>query len=89
MRYLWYSNLTLTTLERAGNLMMEFLIAIMPHLQNFKTLWLPHGLEEAHVVHHLGPDQFQEVPHPSRPKLDQGRPPREGFGSISLKASEP
>ena len=27
-------------------------------------------------------------PHPSRPKLDLGRPPRKGFRSISLKAWE-
>ena len=68
--------------------MIEFLIANMPILQNFKTLRPPHGLEEANVVHRPGPDQLRQIPHPSRPKLDQGQPPREGFGSISLKAWE-
>ena len=67
---LWYSNLALAALERSGNLMMEFLIANMPILKNFKTLRPPHGLEEAHVVHRLGPDQFRDVPHPSKPKFD-------------------
>ena len=69
--------------------MMDFLSTNMPSLQNFKTLRPPHGLEEAHVVHRLGPDQFREIPHPSRPKLDLGQRPREGFGSISPKAWEP
>ena len=68
--------------------MMEFLIAIMPILQNFKTLRPPHGLEEAHVVRRLGPDQFRDVPHPSQPKFDLARPPREGFRSISPKTWE-
>ena len=68
--------------------MTEFPIANMPILQNFKTLWPPHGLEEAHVVHRLGPDQFQDTPHPSPPKFDLARPPREGFGSISPKTRE-
>ena len=68
--------------------MMELPIANMPILQNFKTLRPPQGLEEANVVHQPGPDQLRQIPHPSRPKLDQGRPPREGFGSISLKAWE-
>ena len=67
---------------------MEFLIANIPILQNFKTLRPPHGLEEAHVVHRLGPDQFQDVPHPSQPKFDLARPPREGFRSISPKVWE-
>ena len=69
-RYMWYSNLAMTTLERVGNLMVEFLIANIPILQNLKTLRPPHGLEEAHVVHRLGPDQFRDVPHPSKPKFD-------------------
>ena len=47
-----------------------------------------HGLQQPDVVHRPGPDQLQEVPHPSPPKLDQDRPPREGFGSISPKAWE-
>ena len=81
--------LALNTLERLSNLMMDFLMSYMLYIQNFKTLWPPHGLEEAHVVHRLGPDQFREIPHPSRPKLDLGQPPREGFGSISPKAWEP
>ena len=68
--------------------MMDFLITNMSFLQNFETLQPPHGLEEAHVVHRLGPDQYLEVPQPSRPKLDRGRPPREGFGSISPKTRE-
>ena len=89
MRYLWYSNLALTILERAGNLIMVFLIANMNLLQKFKTIWPPHGLEEAHLVHRLGLDQFRDVPHPSQPKFDLARPPHEGFRSISLKAWEP
>ena len=68
--------------------MMEFLIANMPILQNFMTLRPPHGLGEAHVVHRLGPDQFRDVPHPSQPKFDLARPPREGFRSISPKTWE-
>ena len=59
-------------METLGNLMMDFLITNMSFLQNFKTLQPPHGLEEAHVVHRLGPDQFREVPHPLQPKLDLG-----------------
>ena len=81
-RYLWYYNPALTTLKRVGTLMMEFIIANMPILQNLKTLRPPHGLEEAHVVHLLVPDQFQDMPHPSQPKFDLSRPPREGFRSI-------
>ena len=38
------ADLALTALEREGNLIMEILIANMPSLQNFKTLWHPHGL---------------------------------------------
>ena len=68
--------------------MIEFLIANMPILQNFMTLRPPHGLEEAHVVHRLGPDQFRDVPHPSQPKFDLARPSREGFRSISPKIWE-
>ena len=68
--------------------MIEFLIANIPILQNFKTLRPPHGLEEANVVHRPSPDQLRQIPHPSRPKLDQGQPPREGFGSISPKTRE-
>ena len=60
MRYLCYSNLAQNTFEMAGNLIMEFLNAIMPILQYFKTLLPSNGLKEAHVVHRLGPDQFRQ-----------------------------
>ena len=69
--------------------MMDFLIPYMLYIQSFNTLWPPHGLEEAHVVHRPGPDQFRQKPRISEPELDQGRPPREGFGSISPKMGEP
>ena len=52
--------------------MMEFLIANMPILQNFKYMASPWP-KRGHVVHWLGPDQFGDMPHPSRSKLDQGR----------------
>ena len=77
--------LALTTLERLDNLVMDFLITYMPYLPNFKTLRPPHGLEEAHVVHRVGPDDFRQKRCLSVTKLDRGRPPREGFGSISHK----
>ena len=69
--------------------MINFLIPYMLYIQNFKTLWPPHGLEEAHVAHQPGPDQFRLKSRISAVKLDQGRPPREGFGSISQKTWEP
>ena len=50
-------------MEGSGNLMIDFLIPYMLYIQNFKTLWPPHGLEEAHVVHRLGPDQLAEKPY--------------------------
>ena len=40
---------------------MDLIIAYMLYIQDFKTLRPPHGLEEAHVVHRLGPDQLGEV----------------------------
>ena len=83
------TDLALTTLERLDNFMMDFLIPYMLYIQSFNTLWPPHGLEEAHVVHRPGPDQFRPKPRISAPELGQGQSPREGFGSISLKTWEP
>ena len=48
-----------------------------------------HGLQQAAFGHQPGPDHFRLKPHISVVKLDQGRPPREGFGSISPKTWEP
>ena len=35
-----------------------------PYMLNLGFLPSPHGLEEAHVVHRLGPDQLGEVEDP-------------------------
>ena len=40
--------------------MVGFLMAILPYLPNVRTLALPHGLEEAPVVHRPSPDHLGE-----------------------------
>ena len=42
-----------------------------------------HGVIQTNVAHRLGPDPFRQIPSLVGVKFDQGRPPREGFGSIS------
>ena len=68
--------------------MVGFLAANMIYLPNFRSLGPCHGLEQAPVAHRPGPDQLLQLFILSSPKLDQGRPPREGFRSISLKMWE-
>ena len=70
-RHLGYSNLALTTFERLGNLMMDFLIPHMLYKQNFKTLRPPQGLEQAHVVQRPGPDHLRQMQCLSGVKLDR------------------
>ena len=40
--------------------MVGLLMAILPYLPYFRFLALPHGLEEAPVVHQPGPDHVGE-----------------------------
>ena len=60
---LWYSNLILVTLGRLADLIVGFLIANLPNLPDFRPLALPHGLEDATVVHvhQLDPGDLGEV----------------------------
>ena len=60
-RHLWYTNLVLATMERFGELIIGFVMANFPYIQNFRSLELPHGLEEAPVVHQLDPDHLGGV----------------------------
>ena len=60
-RHLWYTDLVLATMERSGELIIGFVMANLPYIQNFRSLELPHGLEEAPVVHQLDPDQLGGV----------------------------
>ena len=57
-RHLWYTDLVL---ERSGELIIGFGMANLPYIQNFSSLELPHGLEEASVVHQLDPDHLGGV----------------------------
>ena len=54
-------DLVLVTLERLYDLIIGFLMAKIQYLPNFRPLGPPHGLEEAPVVHGLGPGHFGEV----------------------------
>ena len=56
-RHLWYTDLVLATMERSVELI--FFMANLPYIQNFRSLELPHGLEEAPVVHQLDPDHLR------------------------------
>ena len=47
-----------------------------------------HGSKQANVVHQPVPDHFRKISTYIAVKLDQGRPPREGFGSIKAFLSE-
>ena len=57
-RHLWYTDLVLVTMERSGEVIIGFVMANWPSKQNFRSLELPHGLEEAPVVHQLDPDHL-------------------------------
>ena len=59
--HLWYMDMVLVTLERLHDLIIGFLMAKIQYLPNFRPLGPPHGLEEAPVVHGLGPGHFGEV----------------------------
>ena len=48
-----------------------------------------HGVKQTNVALRPGPDPFRQIPSLVGPESDQGRPPREGFGSISRKTWEP
>ena len=50
-RHLWYTDMVLATMERSGELIIGFIMANLPYIQNVRSLELPHGLEEAPVVH--------------------------------------
>ena len=54
-------DLVLVTLERLYDLIIGFLMAKIQYLPNFRPLGPPHGLEEAPVVHGLGPGHLGEV----------------------------
>ena len=41
----------MTILERLGNFVIGFIMAIMPYFPNFRSLGPSHGLEEATVIH--------------------------------------
>ena len=45
---------------RVSDLMVGFLMAILPYLPNFNSLALLYGLEEAPVVRQPGPDHLGE-----------------------------
>ena len=60
-RHLWYTDLVLATMERSGELIIGFVMANLPYLQNFRSLELIQGLEEAPVVHKLEPDHLGGV----------------------------
>ena len=60
-RHLWYTDLVLATMERSGELIIGFVMANLFYIQSFRSLELPHGLEEAPVVHQLDPDHLGVV----------------------------
>ena len=60
-QHLWYIYLVLATMERSGELIIGFVMANLPYIQNFRSLELPHGLAEAPVVHQLDPDHLGGV----------------------------
>ena len=43
-RHLCYTDLVLATMERSGELIIGFIMANLPYIQNFRSLELPHGL---------------------------------------------
>ena len=53
---------------------------------NLGSLPPPHGLEEAHVVHQLGPDQLGEVQDPFTTFCRTSRPDWTPFGAAKTKA---
>ena len=62
--HLWYTNLMLVTLGRLSELIIGFLLASLPYLPYFRSLALPHGLEDALVVNQLDHGHFGEVRQP-------------------------
>ena len=62
-RHLWYTDLVLASMERSGELILiiGFVMANLPYIQHFRSLELPHGLEDAPVVHQLDPDHLGGV----------------------------
>ena len=61
---MWYTNLTLVTLVRSGDLIIGFLAANLPYLPDFRPLGLPRCLEDAPVVHQLDHGHLGEVRRP-------------------------
>ena len=53
---------------------------------NLGSLPPPHGLEEAHVVHRLGPDQLGEVQDPLKTFSQPPRTDWTPFGAAKTKA---
>ena len=60
-RHLWSTHLALATLERLSDLIICYVMSNSPYKPNLGSLSHPHGLEEAPVVHQLGPGQLGEV----------------------------
>ena len=50
-RHLWYTDLALANMERSGVHIIGFVMVNLLYIQNFRSLDLPHGLEEAPVVY--------------------------------------
>lgn len=61
---LWYTSLILVTFGRLGNLIIGFLTISLPYLPDFRPTTLPHGLEDAPVVHQLDHGHLGEVRRP-------------------------
>ena len=62
--HLCYSNLVLTNLERSGEVIIFKVIANSPYVPKLGSLYHPHGLQEALLVHPSGPDKLGEVRKP-------------------------
>ena len=54
-------DLVLVILEMLYDLIIGFLMAKIQDIPNFRPLGPPHGLEEAPVIHGLGPGHFGDV----------------------------
>ena len=44
-RHLWYNDLVLATMERSDELIIGFVMASFPYMQNFRSLELPIALK--------------------------------------------
>ena len=51
----------MATMERLGNFAIGFLMASINSMPSFRSLGLHHGLEEAPVIHQLGPGHLEGV----------------------------